>query len=340
MKPLLKLTTLVVISISSWSAKAQDANFSQFSENYVLLNPALMGMSGQEFKVNAQYRNQWSSIGATYAHMMVSGEFSKQLNRSEDVAHYGFAISNDKAGAINMNRITFNAALSYNKKVSTVHNSYLSLGFVLSNVNRSVDMGKMTFANQYINGGFQVNAPSRETINDYHVSYLNIGSGIGFMTGTGYYNRNKLHLGLAAYNLLSSDAPILSDNSVNIIQQRYVANAGYHLYIKEDVNLQLLVCLQKQQAFEQTMLGFMYTTYNAKTKAKKNKDHVIWSMGMFYRMGDAIIPTVKFVTSNLTFGISYDAPVNKERFGNASFGTTEVSMCFNGMLLGTKKSKK
>lgn len=340
MKSLIKLIVFYMLSFLSLNTLAQDANFSQFNENYVLLNPSLMGLSGQEFKVNAQYRNQWSSIGATYSNMMISGEFSKQLSKSDDFAHYGFAISNDKAGAINMSRITFNAAVSYNKNISTTHNSYLSMGFVVSNVSRSVDIGKMTFANQYYNGAFQVSAPSKETISDYHVSYLNVGTGIGLITGTGYYNRNKLYVGAAVYNLLSSDAHLLADSSVNVIQKRWVVNGGYNLFIKEGVYLQLLACVQQQQAFEQKMIGVLYTTYNQKTKAKQNKDHITWTMGMYYRMGDAIIPTIKFVTSNLSFGISYDAPVNKQRFGNTAFGCTEVSMAFNGMLLGGKKKKK
>ena len=62
------LCSMVVFPAGSWAQA--DIHFSQFYENSILRNPALTGVSSDNYKVVAYYRNQWSSVTNPYETML------------------------------------------------------------------------------------------------------------------------------------------------------------------------------------------------------------------------------------------------------------------------------
>ncbi|MEJ6589219.1 MAG: type IX secretion system membrane protein PorP/SprF, partial [Crocinitomicaceae bacterium] len=60
-----KLLILLILTLSSTVANAQDPTFTQFFSNPIYLNPALAGSSGcPRFAMN--YRNEWPQLTGNY----------------------------------------------------------------------------------------------------------------------------------------------------------------------------------------------------------------------------------------------------------------------------------
>ena len=81
-------------------ANAQGMHFSQYYNAPMLLNPANTGlMSDFDYRLGANYRNQWASVPAPYKTFSAYGDFQafRQQNQTNWLGG-GLAFYNDKAG--------------------------------------------------------------------------------------------------------------------------------------------------------------------------------------------------------------------------------------------------
>jgi len=74
MKKLINTFLLVLVYCT---ANAQDAHLSQFYEANILRNPALTGIFSGDYRINVQYRNQWSTLSVPFQTMFCSAESKK-----------------------------------------------------------------------------------------------------------------------------------------------------------------------------------------------------------------------------------------------------------------------
>jgi len=59
---LLRIFIFLLLSLVTWSASGQDVAFSQYYAAPSLLNPALIGGSGGQFRLTAINRDQWGNV--------------------------------------------------------------------------------------------------------------------------------------------------------------------------------------------------------------------------------------------------------------------------------------
>src|SRR5690349_4576645 len=62
---LLRLSVSLLVFITT-CVQAQDAHFSQYFNNPLVLNPALSGNGIEYIRVTAIYRNQWAGLGTPF----------------------------------------------------------------------------------------------------------------------------------------------------------------------------------------------------------------------------------------------------------------------------------
>jgi type IX secretion system PorP/SprF family membrane protein len=165
-------------------AGAQDVHFSQFYESATLRNPALTGIFSGDYKIGLNYRNQWSSFGVPFQTTLVTAESKALLREStNDYLSFGLTTVYDKAGSIDFTSISAYGAVNYNKALGTRSGTYLSIGLCAGYLQRSFDIDKMRFANQYSGGSHNSATPSGENMNFGVVRHFDASAGLS-LSGT------------------------------------------------------------------------------------------------------------------------------------------------------------
>lgn len=303
-------------------AAAQDIHFSQFYETSILRNPALTGVYNGDYRLSVMYRNQWSSISAPFQTAQAGAEIKKQIGESQDFIGIGLLGYYDKAGSINLMTLSGSLALSYNKQLNEEHSTFLSFGIMGGYLQRSFDASKITLGNQYGGGA------AGETIPNNKVSQMDFGAGINYTSNVGADNKTNYSIGVSGYHLTRPENAFY-DNSAIRKDFRWNLNAGVNWLINDMWSAQLQGNFALQGKYNETILGGMVGRKNDESVSENS---LILYGGLFYRVGDALIPVVKIDYNDLTFGVSYDMNVSKLRAASNLQGGFEISMVKTGLL--------
>lgn len=313
--------------VSIQNIQGQDVHFSQFYENGILRNPALIGIQSGDYKVGINYRNQWSSLSTPFRTALLSGETKFIINRAvQDYMSIAITQLSYKAGQTNFTNNSTYVGVNYNKSLDDVSRTYLSLGFAASYTQRSYDFSKMTFSNQFINGAYNANSSSREQFINNKVTSYDVGTGITLNGSLMASKRGSYYVGFAAYNLLR---PREQFNGVDAFVSRairYTSSLGFRLPIAPQLSTIVYLNYQNQYPYEELIGGvlFQYTT-----RSSEVFNRLALQAGCLYRLDDAIIPTIKLDYSYWTFSFSYDYVIGN-KFGQRTFSGYELSLYIKG----------
>ena len=321
-----KSINILLASFLFVSAIAQDAHLSQFYEANIIRNPALTGIFSGDYKINLQYRNQWSALSAPFQTMVCTAESKKSIaNQSGDFISYGLFTSIDKAGTINMSNSQFYAMLNYNKLLEEYHFTYLSFGFSGGFIQRSFDASRMIFDNQYQNG--TITTSIGETIASNTLRHYDIGSGLSLNGAMGYENKANYYIGVGLYHINKPDETFRNESFVKL-NRKWSIHAGFKSNIGHNLSITALVNYTKQNPFEELVFGAFL---NVKPISVINsKNHVILSIGAFNRVNDAYIGVVKCDFKSYAIAISYDATSSSLKNYSQGFGAYELSINWRG----------
>src|ERR1700741_5221244 len=142
-------------------AEAQDFHLSMYDAGPLFLNPAMTGMVDAPWRVHAQYRNQWKAVAFKPYNTAL-------LSFDAPYKKWGFGgqVIEMRAGLGNYNVFQFMGSAAYNIAVDKNRDHQISLALQAGFTQKSVDMNKLTFDNQYYNsngGGFDKSISSGET---------------------------------------------------------------------------------------------------------------------------------------------------------------------------------
>ena len=319
-----------VVGVCGESVQAQDIHFSQFYENAILRNPALTGIFSGDYKVGINYRNQWSNISVPFQTVLASAE--TRINVNQDVGDYvsvGLTATYDKAGSISFNSMQVYPAINYNKALEDKHQSYLSVGFTAGYIQRSVDPSKMTFSSQYVNGSFNGSNPSGENITDTKHQYFDLGAGVSLNSSIGEYNHINYYLGAAAYHINKPKAAFSTNEAFLRMNLKWNGNLGVQYIINNNAALTMHMNYSRQGAYSEYIGGVLASWRNIDPAQRSL--FTIYA-GLFYRLNDAIIPTVKLDYKNYSFTVSYDANTSGLKAATNGMGGMEISVFSRGLL--------
>lgn len=327
---------LAVLLLPATGLAQADIHFSQFYDMSILRNPALTGVFTEDYKVGVVYRNQWSSITNPFQTAVINAEARLPISKvSNDFVSFGFLGYYDKAGSISQQIVGLYPAINYNKSLSSEHNAFLSVGFTGGYLQYSFDPSKATFNNQYQNNSYNpINSSGEQLPNPTH-SVWDLGAGINFNTSTGEDNATTYVIGLAGYHFSQPDISYYQDPTIRM-NMRWNINAAVSKQIDEDYTCQFQANYAMQGSYQEIIGGVM-VGWNKVTNG--TTPVFVLSAGVFYRVQDAIIPTVKIRYKDFTYAVSYD--VNNSSLKQASNlqGGYEISI-FKSGLFGDKYQSK
>jgi type IX secretion system PorP/SprF family membrane protein len=328
----MKKILIVLIIILPFLSKSQDIHFSQFNETPVLLNPAMSCMA-YDTRIIANYKNQWASVSSPFQTYGISIEKAiKHLKLKKAFIGMSFSVYKDKAGDAGLGSILSN--LGINAIIKTGEYSKLSAG-VGGGINyRTINPSKLQWASQYNGSNYDATIASGEATplssfvqGDfagglvYH--YAKSEKYISAQEGT------KFDIGISVFHYNMSQYSYTNSNDKQFV--KYVMHSNFDIGIKgAGVAIVPSVLYVRQGPSQEINVGclFKYIISDQSVYTGIKKPSAI-SLGAFYRVGDAIIPSLLFQYDKYAFGVSYDLNLSQLTGVSKAKGGLEFSLRFN-----------
>jgi type IX secretion system PorP/SprF family membrane protein len=309
------LLLLLINVCTTFSAYAQDPQFSQFFAAPLYLNPAFTG-STREHRFVANYRNQWRNIANGY----VTYAFSYDYNMADARSGFGLMATADKAGAVGMS--TTNVGILYSYKFRLPNNWILTPGLHFAYGNRGIDKDKVVLLDQLSYGDASI--PTNDPL------IFSLGKTNFFDFGSGLLLYNKTFwAGISAFHMNEPNLSMIGDNSKMPMKASVHGGARLRLYngpFKRSITPSIAPSFiwKKQGNVEQfdmgvnfhydpVMVGFWYRGMPSRENIEQSQvsqDALIFLLGIKYKQFE--------------FGYSYDITVSS--LGPTSGGSHEVSV--------------
>lgn len=330
-----KLFLLSILLLSLAKAKAQDVHFSQFYETAILRNPSLIGIYSEDFKISGQTRNQWTNIGRGFRTGQLSAEMRLPIGRQGiDFISFGLLGYSDKAGTIAFNTVGIYPAINYNKGLDDDNNTYLSVGFTGGHITRSLDVNRMTFDNQYQNGAYSpINGTGEQQMPNPKLSHWDIGAGVSMNSSPS--QNMSYYMGLGAYHFTKPNRSFFDGKDIPLAV-RWSANAGFSWFINDTYSLILHGNYQRQGSYQEVIGGGFLKWSNS---YGNTRGFGIYG-GVFYRLKDAVVPTIKIDYKGQSFSFSYDVNTSSFKDVTRMRGGFEVAISYSGFLDAGPEDKR
>ena len=284
----------LLTSISSASYGQTIANFSQYSVNPYMINPAAAGVNGgQELFVH--FRSQWQSLPTAPKTKLVT--YAGKFNRNG----LGLQLFNDQSGAFDVNSI----AGTYNYHIPVSETSNLSIGLSMQYLGSKLSPLQSTLEDLDNDDPLLVEA--MEGVNTLESSF-----------GAYYYNENGLYAGISTPNIIRTKLGGIETNEVGLISTNFMLFGGYKMKMSEQISINPSVLVRQMNG------GTTQVEINGQLFLLDE----ILMIGASYRTGEKALVAMFGVNIEDKFKLyySYDAAFND--ISNYSSGSNELTLGF------------
>ena len=320
---------LLITSILS----AQDVHFSQIQESPLWLNPANTGFFNGYLRAVANYRNQWASMGNPYQTMSLSVDGSA-LKTKKNKAYLGLGlfVFNDKAGVANIG--TTQVQFHLNAILKTSKKSSMSGGINLGYNQNSANYAALTYGNQFTGKDIDKNIASGENVTYKSFVNMDVGAGINYEYSSANVDMVRddifsIKFGAAVHHINQPTQKFSSGSSYQL-PMRFVGNVQARIDFK-DTKISLLpslIYLRQGTAQEINIGTHIRYRFKNNTKITGAKTETGINIGLYYRVGDAVIPQVNLDMGQYAIGLSYDFNLSKYTQVSRSQGGFEIYLKF------------
>jgi type IX secretion system PorP/SprF family membrane protein len=311
------------------SVNAQDIHFSQFSQTPLLLNPALTGVFNGDQRVYLNYKDQWKSVTTPYKTAAVSIDAGLMKKKWEKAfLGAGLFVYNDKAGDASLATTQIN--LSVSSIIALSENHKVSAGLQGGYAQRSISPSNQKWDNQWNGSSFDPNANSGETNNfsSFGFGDFTAGANYNFSNSSSTMSSNDrlaINIG-AAYHHLNKPQQVFVNadklhSKLSVYADGFIGIKNFNLAIVPSV------MVLSQGPSKEINAGTMirYTIQEGSRFTGIFKELAV-SMGGYYRVKDAIVPTFLIEYANYAIGMSYDVNISSLKTASGGRGGFEIML--------------
>lgn len=282
---------------------AQDVHLSQFYTQDHLLNPALVGDHTGDYRISANYRNQWRQIESQPLTTYVLA-FDKGFHYYSHEIDAGLVVVRDQFSGFQSQttKIFLTGAYSY-----TLKGNILRGGIQTGIVSNSTNLAVQTFPEQwdYPNGTFNQDLPNMETNLRRSQMYMDLNLGASWERK---FNKVTLKGGIAI-NHINRPKDTYFSQQVERRRMRKVVHASAEIPLNQTLTLKPQMQWMWTTKANEFLLGA-----NLESKLSETGITKVWA-GVYYRHGiirtlDAIYPVVGVSFNRFDLGLSYDFNVS------------------------------
>lgn len=327
-----KFLLIVVLFISSLSY-SQDVHFSQIQECPLWLNPANAGFMNGYFRAVANYRNQWAAMGNAYQTMALSVDASTlKTKKGKAYLGMGLFVFNDRAGVAKMG--STQAQIHLNAIIKTSKKSKLGGAVYLGFNQNSANYAALTYESQYNGKEIDNTLGTGEAVT--YASFISSDVGVGLNYEFSSANIDMLRddifslkIGGAVHHL-NQPVQKFASGSTYKLPMRFVGNVQSRIDIKgtKVAILPSLIFLSQGTASEITVGTHVRYRFKNPTKVTGMKSETGLNIGVYYRVGDAIIPQINVDMGKYAVGVAYDLNISKYKTVSNYQGGFEIYFKF------------
>jgi len=327
-----KFLLIVILFISSLSY-SQDVHFSQIQECPLWLNPANAGFMNGYFRAVANYRNQWAAMGNAYQTMELSVDASTlKTKKGKAYLGMGLFVFNDRAGVAKMG--STQAQIHLNAIIKTSKKSKLGGAVYLGFNQNSANYAALTYESQYNGKEIDNTLGTGEAVT--YASFINSDVGVGLNYEFSSANIDMLRddifslkIGGAVHHL-NQPVQKFASGSTYKLPMRFVGNVQSRIDIKgtKIAILPSVIYLSQGTASEITVGTHIRYRFKNPTKVTGMKSETGLNIGVYYRVGDAIIPQINVDMGKYAVGVAYDLNISKYKMVSNYQGGFEIYFKF------------
>jgi len=318
------LLMVVMVIILGKTAIGQSMHFSQYYNAPMLLNPANTAlMPDDDFRAGLNYRNQWAAVPVPYNTFSAFGDCKiGGRNANDNRTNWlgiGGAFFNDKAGDGNLSLTEIQGDLAYHLQLSSY--TMFSLGMSGAYVQRSVNYDNLTFDTQWDGETFNTALPTGEKVGIIKTSYYTVGMGGNFAWFPNEFVYIKL--GGSVNNINQPTESFY--NSKNTLDYRTTGNLDMLFKTGPVLIVNPSIYYSTQSGADELIFGSLF-----RTNLGENEKHLPTQLilGVFDRLGDAVIGVAGVQVGAIQFMASYDFTLSALAPYNASYGALEFSLIY------------
>ena len=285
---------IVFLSLLGFS---QDPHYSQPSNYGVNLNPAFMGVNGNNTAF-FNYRNQWPAINNAYITNFFG--YNHYIQKYKMYVGLNHLYDKEGDGTLKTHYFSLNAAKDFMLWDKLLIRPALKFGLM----NKTIDFSRLTFGSM-INPGMGYVSDSEEDFVKRSTNSFNAAIG-------SYFNFKNLEFGFAFHNLIPSNESFTGGSSV--LPVRSALQVAYNFAFK----LGNYDCVVSPYSFYKKQGDFQSHVMGVQAQIK----YLIF--GTSVRVDDAVIGMIGINTKYFKALYSYDYTVSK--LSNASAGSHEFGI--------------
>jgi len=331
-KTTMKNIITLLVTIIGFSVSAQDIHFTMFHASPIVMNPASAGVFEGTFRASTNYKSQWGSVANPYSTYSLTADGSFWKNKMGN-AHMGAGVNfyKDVAGATNFGTTKINVSLSSILSVSDL--SVISIGLTGGWGQRTISPDALQWDSQFNGVVFDNALPTNESMSFQNDKYFDFAAGVVWSYGSAAstlasFNRFKAKIGAAYHHL--SRPEINNYNTPEKMYSKYALHADMQYadqYSKLSYKPRIGVYVQGPSLEINAGLMFRYLIKEG-SKYTGNVKGLALSLGGYYRVADALSPSIELEVAGFTIGYSYDLNTSGLRVASKGRGGSEFYLKF------------
>jgi len=317
------------------TSTAQDIHFSQFYASPLTLNPALTGLNNCNYRLNLNYRDQWSSVLAK-GFKTVAFSYDQNVLREKfgsDFIGAGFAVFQDQSGDAAYTFTNVMGSLSYHRSIGAAARQHVGIGVQVSYTQERLDPTVLIFPDQLLLGRFLNTNPTDEPPFNSNDSYIDIEAGAVWYGEindrmSGYGGVAMYHINQPGRSFLQNDVPLPSrmvvHGGVKIIQGVNLNIVPNFLFMTQAKAKELIVGGSVEYNIPDNITPEAYASLGAWLRVNgKDPD-------FSNRITESIIVGFGLGYQNVGFGVSYDINISNLNAASNFRGGFEIALTYTG----------
>ncbi len=325
------LSKILVIGFTFLSiiVNGQDVHYTQMYSTPLYVNPAFTGNHQCDFRAGVNFRQQAASFTVPFETYSAWGDtrvYPSFLGRRSWIG-LGANVYYDNAGDGALKKIQGMFLASFSQGFNADNSLYGSLGVGIGYTNRSVDVSKFIFGDQWNINTLGFTDGTGESLPSSSIFYtdFNLGLSVHHLVD----NKWMYEIGVSASHI---NQPIESfygeENKVGV---KFIASATLQRILSEKILIKPEVYFITQQGVTETVVGANLVFGMTDVKLYG---------GLWTRIGRDIMPTLGLEYNNFTMIFSYDINVSKQRIASNYQGGFEFSLVKRFCYSSQKSTKR
>ncbi len=305
--------------IACFIVQAQDLHFSQFNWSYLNLNPALTGQFNGDYRFNANFKNQWSSIAEPYQTFAFAADANRPIDSYKPL-NMGFVFYNDDAGVGGLQTTQASLSLSHGFGLNVDSSLQVSVGTQIGLLSRSINFDVFSFDNQFNGARFNSDRPTGEDFDNNSLNHLLVNAGVAF--NYLYENRKTFNFGVALFNLTGGNRSF--QGTAASVDERLTIHGGADYFLSQKIDLLPSFIFSSQGPNRELLFG---TNLRYRLSESSFFKRNIYG-GVWYRNKDALILSTGLDYNQWLVGVSYDINLSNLEIASNNRGGLELSLTY------------